>query len=310
VALSGRTALVTGATGFLGRHLIERLISAGAHVTATVRPSTRPTFSRPVDIIECPLEALTSRSFEHHAAGFDFVFHLAGFTPKALGEANNVSSTYTANLNGTRRLLETVPTIRDRLVIASAVDVYGPNTGSIRETSPLAPLNLYAASKLFCESLARTFAAQRNWRLSILRYGHMYGPGEERYQKLIPVTIARLLTGQQPFVTGGGLERRDLLYVTDAIEATVRASSKHLESPIVLNIVRGQSVEVRQIVRLLTELCNQAYSVIDNPAAGPARNLAFDNRAMISALGDWNFVSLRTGLAEEIQHVRSMLAPT
>jgi nucleoside-diphosphate-sugar epimerase len=132
-----------------------------------------------------------------------------------------------------------------------------------------------------------------------LRYGHIYGPGEERYEKLIPTVIRNLLANQSPVIYGDGSALRDYLYVGDAVEATIKAALVAGDvGP--LNIVRGDSVSLKETVQMLIRLSGSDQKIewrLDKPN-GPS--LRFDNRLMTNLLGSGSMVSLEDGLTAEV----------
>ena len=162
------------------------------------------------------------------------------------------------------------------------------------------------ASKLFCEKLVSVWAEKNSCRYAILRYGHIFGPGEESYGKVIPLMIRRLLAGEVPNVHGAGLAERDLLYVKDAVEATVRAACSR-ESIEPVNIVGGVSTSIGEIAKLLIEKTGmqvQTNFLTDKP---DGHSFRFDNTMMRRTLGDWPLVSLSDGLEEEVSVFRRLV---
>ena len=238
----------------------------------------------------------------------DVVFHLGAFTPKASSYGDRVDEIYGSNLLGTRALLETLPRIPKKVVFASTLDVYGPQPDGhlLMESSQLAPPTLYGASKLFCEHLVQAFARKHGCGYAILRYGHIYGPGEESYSKLIPVAIRSLLRDESPIVYGDGSVLRDFLFVEDAAEATLRAATSKVEKIDPINIVSGHSTMIREIVENLAKLCEysgQITYLFDKPAG---RSLRFSADRMGELLGVWDMVPLREGLRQEVAYFRGL----
>jgi nucleoside-diphosphate-sugar epimerase len=238
----------------------------------------------------------------------DVVFHLGAFIPKHSGAGNMVDEIFRSNLLGTRALLESLPSVPKKIVFASTVDVYAqPKDGHfLTESSPLSPPTLYGASKLFCEHLVQTFARQHGCGYAILRYGHIYGPGEEAYFKLIPVVIQALLQKKSPIVYGDGSVQRDLLYVEDAVEAALRAAVAEIEKIDPVNVVSGKSISIRQIVEILTALCDhtqQTTYLLDRPAG---RSLKFSSDRMTELFGSWNMVPLQDGLRQEVTYFQNL----
>ena len=308
-SFTGKTLLVTGATGFIGRALARRLQE---HLDTTLVLLSRKPRREVADSavwVDAPLDQLSRETWRTSGVErIDVVFHLAAFTPKSGAAADSVEEVYRDNLLGTRSLLESLPSPPERIVFASTLDVYAPlpEGGVLTESSPLAPANLYAASKLFCEQLIRAYAQAHGCRSTILRYGHIFGPGEEAYQKLIPQTIRQLLQGEAPVLYGDGSAERDFLYVDDAVEATLRAAVLKEQLPGPINIVRGSSRPIRDIVEMLVDIAGFSGNIrflADRPSG---QSLRFDNRGMRESLGVWPYVSLEDGLRREVDYFKGL----
>lgn len=298
-ALRGKTVLVTGASGFIGRVLSARLREIeGLRLVLLSRSGG--SFEAPgAHWIDADLNKLTAGHFDPF--GIDIAIHLAAFIPKSVAEADDADAVYAANINGMRRLLDSLPNHLQRFVFISSVDVYAPDsTHCLSERTPTAPATLYAASKLFGETLTRVVAEQRGWGHVILRLGHIYGEGEHACAKLIPATIERLLAGEPPRVHGSGDELRDFLHVRDAAEAIARAAAHPDPGLGTMNVVSGRSLSVRSLIHLLAKLCgwNGEIEYVDAPRSG--RSFCFNNVRMKTMLGEWDQVDLHTGLLREI----------
>lgn len=303
---SGKTVVITGSTGFIGQRLLFQLQNeTEANIVLVSRSRPNGIDSTKVTWIQSPLESLSPCKFiEAGVTKVDIVFHLAAYIPKVHTDSNNVDIIYRANILGTKMLLEALPDSINKFVFSSTIDVYAlaGYDQVLDERSALAPTSLYGASKLFCEYLISTIARQRSFGCSILRYGHIYGPGEGAYAKLIPVTIRNLFRGKQPVLYGDGSALRDFLYVDDVVEATLRAAVNPSTQMGPLNIVRGESVSIANIVTVLTKIIRYNGDVCylrDKPTGASFR---FDNRAMLSVLGEWKFMTLRDGLEREVTY--------
>jgi nucleoside-diphosphate-sugar epimerase len=255
------------------------------------------------------LEKLSRKALQDEGVDeVDVVFHLGAFTPKTSRAGDKVDEVYESNLLGTRALLEALPNVPKKVILASTLDVYAPLPDGqvLTESSRLSPSTLYGASKLFCEHLVEAFARQHKCGYAILRYGHIYGPGEEAYSKLIPVSIQRLLRKESPVVYGDGSALRDFLFVEDAVEATIRAAAVGVERIEPVNIVSGNSMPILEIVKTLAALCGYTGEIaylLDKPAD---RSLRFSRERMDRLFGSWDMVSLEEGLRQEIAYFRKL----
>jgi UDP-glucose 4-epimerase len=264
-----------------------------------------------VEWLESTLENLSSSHWEDVLAGsFDAVLHLAAFTPKRTAERDLPDDIIRTNLVGMQTLLASLPRAPRRLVFASTLDVYARAAFDrpVTEESPVGPVGLYGLSKLFGEGLAAAYARSEEIEHVTLRVGHVYGPGEERYAKLVPETIRRVLSGQVPRVAGDGRDTRDLLYVDDAAEGVARACLKPLDRTGVINLARGESHSIREIVSTITRLAGYDGPVEQLPDPVDSYSTVFDTSLMTRVLGRWPMIPLTDGLRLEIDYYRARTA--
>ncbi|MFC1516557.1 NAD-dependent epimerase/dehydratase family protein [Thermodesulfobacteriota bacterium] len=238
----------------------------------------------------------------------DFVFHFGGYTPKRSSLANNIDKIFKSNLTGTRCLLESLPQPIKKIVYSSSVDVYSPliQERTINELSPTGGSTLHGASKLFCEDLIRCFAVSHSVSYAVLRFGHTYGPGEEKYEKFIPQAIQKLLRKETPIIFGDGSTLRDFLYVEDVVKASMRAALNPSEKLGPVNIVRGNSVPIQNVLEILIDLTKYKGPVQYLNDRESGHSLQFDNSQMKKLLGEHEFVSLEEGLRREVEYFRSV----
>lgn len=306
-AFQGKTILVTGATGFIGSHLTDRLKQVRDVRLVLLTRQTNPAKLDSTTWVQSDCQSLSPKTWSSRGiTRFDYVFHLAAETPKVAAVPGTTDS-YNTNLTGTVALLESLPEPPKRFVFASTLDVYAPVTSneSINEASPIGPKGPYGISKVACEEAVANYSQSHGLDCVTLRYGHIYGPGEGAYLKLIPQAIRQFLQGQSPDVYGDGSAERDYLYVADLVEASLRAAICDPTSrPI--NLVRGQSVPIRSIVETLAKLTNFAGTIrylADKPSGN---SLRFDNQRMRELLGEWTATPLEIGLQREVEYFRTL----
>lgn len=288
---------MTGATGFIGTHLLRRLQARGDIVIVIGR--RRPETLRAIDtFVESDLASLERLPLPCPAA-VDRVFHLAAMTPKTRDQQAD-DALIRENVETTWRLLSALPEVRTRLVFASTLDVYKvpPDGAPIDEHSAIEPASVYGAAKVCAEHLVRIEAGRLGIPWTVARIGHVYGPGERAYQKLIPQTIARLIRGETPVIMGTGEALRDFLFVADAVEALIRAAEAPPAVAATINIVSGTSVTIRQTVETLIQVSGRGTRP-QFTNGSPGVSYRFRNGRMRSLLGEWPLVAFEEGLRLE-----------
>lgn len=303
-----KTVLVTGASGFIGKHLVERLSKVNGIRLLLLSRKLQTSNLPNVQWLHGSLSDLTKAYWKQQDVScIQIVFHIGAFIPKVSTNSNNIEQNFSSNITGTYDLLEGLPGGVEHIVFSSTVDVYAPikDDEVLSEASRIEPSGFYGASKLFCESLVSVWASQNNCKSAILRYGHIFGPGEGAYSKLIPLAIQQLLVGNPPNVYGSGRAERDFLYVSDAVEATIRSAiiDDNIEP---VNIVRGESYPIKKIVELLVEKSGIELEINYLSDKPDGYSLFFDSSKMCSELGNWPLVSLEDGLAEEVSDFRRL----
>lgn len=258
--------LVTGAQGFLGSWLAERLLDEGAHVVTLVRdiePEAR--FHTEGIAGRCTqvradltsYEELTRALNEHDIRA---VFHLAAQT--IVGTANRSPlSTFETNMRGTYTLLEACRAVGvvgdpvERVVVASSDKAYGRHEQlPYREDFALQPLYPYDVSKAATDMLTRSYAATYGMPTAVTRLANIYGGGDANASRIVPDTIRALLHDKRPVIRSDGSPERDYIYVEDAVGAYL-AIAESLDDRErwgrAWNAGSGEPVSVREIVARL-----------------------------------------------------------
>jgi UDP-glucose 4-epimerase len=136
----------------------------------------------------------------------------------------------------------------------------------------------------------------------VCRIGHVYGPGEEKYQKLIPETIKRILKGSDIEIWGSGQDLRAFIHVNDVVDSIVTAIDKKTESNII-NIVSNHSITISEIVEAIIEVSQKTVNIQYKEYNGKARNLRFNNETLKRELFTPK-VAIKDGLLTEWLHIK------
>lgn len=223
---SGRTVVVTGATGFLGSHLTARLLEVGAQVRVLVRddlPSSPLSDGWRDDVTVVRGDVTDQDAVAALVDGAATVVHLAAQSQVAHAN-HDPSTTFEVNVRGTWSVLEAVRRAGSvaHVVVASSDKAYGSQPSlPYTEDMPLLAQHPYDASKACAEVLARTYHASYGMPVSVTRCANLYGPGDTNWDRVIPGTLRSLISGQRPVVRSDGTPTRDYLHVSDAVGAVL-----------------------------------------------------------------------------------------
>ncbi len=306
------SALVTGGAGFIGSHLVDRLVERGHRV-------------RVLDDFSSGRAANLGRSGEHVGAparrsvrsgppragarGVELVFHQAAVpsVPRSVAEPVRTNA---VNVSGTLGLLEASRRagVR-RFVFAASSSAYG-NTEELpkHEGMPPTPESPYALQKLVGEQYCRLYHALYGLETVALRYFNVYGPRqnpESEYAAVVPRFVTMCLAGRRPIVYGDGEQTRDFTFVGDAVEANLLAAESPRAVGRVMNVAGGRRISLNELLREINALAGTAQAPIyEAPRAGDVRHSLASLARAEELLGYRPRTSLREGLAATIQSFR------
>ncbi len=312
----GEVALVTGAAGFIGSHLIDALLGAGAVVRgldnfATGRRENLPTGAERFELVEADIR--DAGACRDACRGAAFVFHQAalGSVPRSLSDP---ASTIAVNVAGTANVFSAARDARVRRVVyASSSSVYGDGARlPKKEGEEGLPLSPYALSKAMNEELAEAFGRLFGLALVGLRYFNVYGPRQDPegpYAAVIPRFFQAYRSGEAPVIYGDGGQTRDFTFVGDAVAANLLAALAGPEScGRVFNVAGGGAVSVNDLagkIRVLSGGGAEPHHETARP--GDVRHSTADLARSAAGLGYAARVSLEEGLASTREHFESRI---
>jgi UDP-glucose 4-epimerase len=267
--LSDRKILVTGAAGFIGSHLSDRLardnelvlvddFSIGLRENLEVVQGLSN-----VQIVEADI--CDRERMRELCAGVDVVFHLAISCLRT--SLNQPIMSHDINAGGT---LSVCLAAREhevkRLIYVSSSEVYGSaRTVPMDEEHPLQPTTVYGASKLAGELYALAFWRTYQMPVSVVRPFNTYGPREPwqgARAEVIPRFILQLVAGKAPVVYGGGTQTRDFTFVEDTVRGLLAAGACDELVGEIVNVARGSEASILHIAELLPPLVGRDVPVV------------------------------------------------
>ena len=294
--------LVTGGCGFIGSHLVDALAGAGHEVRVLDDLSTGTTCYLPADAKLIVGSVADAACVAEAAVGVDGCFHLAAIA-SVQRSTEQLLATHSVNLGGTLAVLQALRQAGRAvpLVYASSAAVYGDRTEvPIGEDAPKHPQSPYGADK-YAGELHVSVAARGGHLLATgLRFFNVYGPRQppdSPYSGVVSIFADRLGRGAPLTVFGDGGQTRDLVHVSDVVDALVRAMVRRHAGPAVFNVCTGRGVSVLELAHSLGGLLGTVPSITHAPArAGEIRHSVGDPSAGRAALGLGDPVRLEEGL--------------
>ena len=304
-----KTALVTGGAGFIGSHLVDRLLSLGHAVIVVDNLSTgklsnlnpSATFHH-LDLTHPSVDEVFQREQP------DLVFHLAAQVSVSQSTKDPIHDNE-VNVFGTLRLLEAARRSGVEKIIYSSTGgaLYGePETIPCAEQHPILPISPYGVSKYVAELYLDLYHRLYQINYTTLRYGNVYGPRQEAHGEagVVAIFAQAMLEGRQPQIFGDGSQQRDFVYVGDVVGANINAIG-HGDGQ-AFNIGTGEKTSINQIFESLQSLTGYRWTAEHGPARqGDVYQISLDSSKAISELGWTPQVSLENGLRQTVEYFRS-----
>jgi NAD dependent epimerase/dehydratase len=314
---SGQPVLVTGAGGFIGGHLVARLVREGARVRAFVRYNSRnergtldwlaPEIAGEVEVVLGDLRDV--ESVQQATLGTEVVFHLGAQIAIPYSFVNP-RDFFETNVLGTLNVAQAARAAEVRRVVhTSTSEVYGSaRTVPITEDHPLEPQSPYAASKLGADKLMDAWHRTYELPVSVLRPFNTYGPHQSA-RAVIPTIISQALA-DGPVKLGSLHPRRDLTFVEDTVSGFLATASSPAAVGRTIQLGTGHDVSVADIVDMVGEVLGRPLDVVHDetrirPAQSEVERLISDPALALELTGWRPEHDLRDGLARTIEWLGS-----
>lgn len=317
ISLQSKRVLVTGGGGFIGSHLVERLIHEGALVRAIVRYTSQgraglleilpPEVRAEIEIV--PGDVRDLKTVREAMRGVNLVYHLAALVgiPYSYLHPQEVIET---NIGSTANVLLSArdePQI-ERVVLTSTSEVYGTaRYVPIDENHPLQPQSPYAATKIAADALGISFHRSFDLPVTLVRPFNAYGP-RQSMRAVIPTIITQALLRSEIML--GALEpTRDFTFVTDTVTGFIRASQVSAAVGQVVNLGVGAEVSIGELAHRIVELVGRQVVVKQDPArlrpsSSEVQRLCANNTKAKELLGWRPEVGLAEGLERTIAWIK------
>lgn len=301
--LAGRNIIITGGTGFIGSHLLIKLIENKANIVLLGRDSNKPQISdliekRKINFIKYDLTK-GDQNISTIIADADCLVHLGAFIPRSGASTDDdLYKSIKVNIQGTCNLLKDFQPYIKKIVFASTVDVYGiPVEIPINEQHPTNPVTYYGSSKLAAEKYLSVFSGYYSIKNTILRFSHVYGPGEIS-NKAIPNFIRMVINGEPPIIFGDGSDVRDYVYVDDVVNATILAIQKNCNG--IYNVTSGKGYSISETAKRIIKFSKKDIKPTFKPGGKKPTKFIFDISKAQKDLGYFPKNSIDEGLTKEI----------
>lgn len=288
--------LLTGASGFIGGHLLDALIEK--YGSASIVAFTSKEIAKVNCIVYGGHRDLKVEDYDF--SEFTHLIHAGAFTPKNNSESNDVGCC-NDNIWFTENILKLGFDKLKRVIYLSTLDVYD-GSDVVSEESNVKPVTLYGASKLYCEQLIKYFAQSKKLGYMNLRVGHVYGPGEEKYQKVLPLAINKILAGQPVELWGDGSELRSFIYIDDVVRSIIN-SIDYQPGNLDVNVVSGSAISIYDLLVKVIEVSGKDVVLNRIDSNHMKRDLVFDNSRLVATLLDKE-TDLNEGLMKEFRYMK------
>ena len=310
----GIKALVTGGAGFIGSHMVDRLLELEYKVvvmddlsSGKIKNLNAGAVFHHTDITQKTMGEIIQREQP------DLVFHMAAQTSVTKSTKNPIDDT-NANVIGTMRVLEASRRVGVEKVIYSCTGgaLYGdPDKIPCMDDTVPVPVSPYGMSKWIAEQYLEYYYRQYRLNFTSLRYGNVYGPRQDPHGEagVIAIFCQAMLDGKQPQIFGDGTQQRDFISVSDVVDANIAAIDRG--DGMTINIATAEATTVTKIFEMLRSIIGYKWDPLHEPQrTGEVYQIALDWSRAAKEL-DWSpKISLEEGLQMTVDYFKKALNPT
>ncbi|MFH0832252.1 MAG: GDP-mannose 4,6-dehydratase [Candidatus Aenigmatarchaeota archaeon] len=312
--MQNKRVLVTGADGFIGSHLTEKLVDLGCDVSIFVYSPSDPTqFKlRNIPHLAGKIKVLIGNIANRDSIGIikkvepEIIFHLAAdaYVPNSFEHPMDVMET---NLVGTLNVLHAAMDLNaDQIVCTSSSEVYGtPKYVPIDEDHPMNPAHPYGASKVAADRYAYSYCNTYHLPISIIRPFNTYGP--RHTYDVIPKFISLALQGKDLTIHGNGEQTRDFTYVSDMVNAFITMGTNKKAIGEAVNFGTGKETSINELAQKVVEMTGSSSKIIHIPdRTAEVQRLCCDYSKANKLFGWEPKVMLSEGIKLNIEWVKKL----
>jgi UDP-glucose 4-epimerase len=313
-SLKNKKVLVTGGCGFIGSHIVDRLVADGAKVVVLDNLCSGKIENiahnlKKIKFIEKDLR--DNSALEEALEGVEFISHQSAL--RSVPKSVEVPLDYhEVNVTGTFKLfLKAKDKGVKRIVYASSSSVYGERVDfPEKETDYPKPVSPYAATKLIGEQYAFLFSKLYDLGVVSLRYFNVYGPRQsldDEYAVVVPKFITSLLKGESPPIYGDGNQERDFTYIDNVVEANILSLTTDSGAGESFNVANGSPNSVNKLLSILRDITNKNINAVYlPPRKGDVRKTHADINKIQKILGWQPKIDFYEGLKRTVEWFKNV----
>ena len=299
--LEQKKILVTGCSGQIGKNLIPKLIELGSDVYGL--DLKKPQNNKSYQFLLADLT--DSKSLLPHSkilSEIDLVIHLASKIDNTQNVATDSKKNIEVNIQGTINLIEFLTNV-EHIFYASSYMVYGDSyCDLINEKHNTNPSNIYGSSKLTTEKFLQVLANKKKFLLTIFRFMGIFGPDTPISGRAIPTFIDLILSNKSPILMGDGKNRRNHIYLDDAIHAII--NSLKFSTGGIFNIGGKESPNNLELISIINEITNKKIEPIYKNLESKELDFILDNSLAIKKIHYNPTIGIKNGLINHIESLR------